>query len=103
MYGIKNTLSALVNKFNPTNQAWLFPMKTGKDVFGYLNSFQKQARNMNVAIDEEERDEGVLEQSSLQQMSEGFDMTTPRGRTAFINEKLSNYNHFLISKNFFLI
>ena len=89
MYGIKNTLSALVNKFNPTNQAWLFPMKTGKDVFGYLNSFQKQARNMNVAIDEEERDEGVLEQSSLQQMSEGFDMTTPRGRTAFINEKLS--------------
>ena len=89
MYGIKNTLSSLVNKFNPTNQAWLFPMKTGKDVFGYLNSFQKQARNMNVAIDEEERDEGVLEQSSLQQMSEGFDMSTPTGRSAFINEKLS--------------
>ena len=47
MYGIKNTLSTLVNKFNPSNQAWLFPMQTGKDVFGYLNSFQKSIGNID--------------------------------------------------------
>jgi len=89
MFGIKNTLSSLVKKFNPSNQSWLMPMKTSKDVYSYLDSFQKSARDMAVAIDEEEKTDDIVEQSSLQQMSEGFDMSKPSGRTAFINEKLS--------------
>ena len=66
MYGIKNTLSSLVNKFNPTNQQWLMPMETGNDVFGYLTNFKKSAQKMNVIIEEDEidgddADAGVLE------------------------------------------
>ena len=91
MYGIKNTLSALVNKFNPTNQAWLFPMQTGKDVFGYLQSFRKQAEKGKVAIDQEEekKEDGIVESSNLQEMAKDFDMSKPSGRTRFLNENLA--------------
>ncbi len=90
MYGIKNTLSTLVNKFNPSNQAWLFPMQTGKDVFGYLNSFQKSAKKYDIArIDDDEKKEEVKESSSLAEMSKDFDMSKPSGRTRFLNENLA--------------
>ena len=89
MFGIKNTLSTLVNKFNPTNQAWLFPMKTGKDVYGYLDSFQKSAKEMDVAIDEDDKPSKLVEQkSNLAALTQDFDMATPKGRRAFLNEKL---------------
>ena len=76
MYGIKNTLSSLVNKFNPTNQSWLMPMKTGKDVFGYLNNFQKSARNMKVSgvVDQEEKEvRESLAQEASQRVQELYD------------------------------
>ena len=55
-------VKVLVKKLNPSNQSWLMPMTTSKDVYSYLDSFQKSARQMEVAIDEEEETTQVLPQ-----------------------------------------
>ncbi len=88
-YGIKSTLSTLVNKFNPSEQAWLVPMTKSSDVYSYLQSFQKSAKDkLNISIDDDE-DKNVKESSNLAEMSKDFDMSKPSGRTRFLNETLA--------------
>ena len=87
MYGIKNTLSSLVNKFNPTNQQWLMPMETGNDVFGYLTNFKKSAQKMNVIIEEDEidgddADAGVLESVSTAASNRVQELYDTQGQSA---------------------
>ena len=87
MYGIKNTLSSLVNKFNPTNQRWLMPMKTGKDVFGYLNNFHKSAKSMKVVLDDDEidgddADAGLMQSASIEASNKVQELYDNQGQAA---------------------
>ena len=66
MFGIKNTLSSLVNKFNPSNQAWLMPMKSSKDVYSYLKSFRKSAADQGVKLKGEPEEGKVRESVGLE-------------------------------------
>ena len=81
---LKYALKSLINKFNIPQTQFLFPMKTGDDVFSYIKSFQKDVQELKVRQqpEEEEIKEDLKESIGTQASQKVQDLYDAEGEAA---------------------
>tara|TARA_Y100000004_G_scaffold56002_1_gene62344 strand:+ start:12776 stop:21292 length:8517 start_codon:yes stop_codon:yes gene_type:complete len=82
--GLKYTLKSLINKFNLPQTQFLFPMKTGSDVFNYIKSFQKDAQKLRISQqpEPEETEESLKESLGTQASQKVQELYDEQGEAA---------------------
>ena len=85
---LKYMLKGLVNKYNPGNTAFLFPVKTGNDVFSYIKSFHTAVKEAEakMAPPEEEKEKGKMSKAASERVQEIYETKGVDGAFEIIEE-----------------
>ena len=97
---LKYMLKGLINKYNPSNTTFLFPIKTGNDVFSYIKSFHKSVEESkaNMQPAEEKKEEArKMSKAATEDLKVIFDKITGPAE----NLKFTSKEEFRKSPEFF--